>query len=87
MFIQRILVGLIIIAAGIITLKFNFQIIGWTGGWDFIDSKLGSGSTYGVLKLLSLLLIVGGLLYATGLLGYLLGPWLRPLAQFFFPRP
>ncbi len=59
--------GIAAIGIGIITLKYNYQIVGLTGHPQWIVAKLGQGSTYLVYKLLSILLIVFGLLLALGL--------------------
>ena len=59
--------GLIAIGIGTLFLKYNYQIVGYTGRQDWIESKLGGGSTFLVYKLFALLLVIGGLLAATGL--------------------
>lgn len=64
---SHILWGIIAIFAGVIAIKFNYQLVGFTGRQDWIENKLGSGSTYFVFKLLSILVIAFGILYATGL--------------------
>jgi len=64
---NHILWGTASVVLGVISLKFNYQLVGFTGRQDWIEDKLGSGSTYFVFKLLSLLVIAFGILYATGL--------------------
>ncbi len=85
MLITRIIFGLIAIALGVVTLKYNFQIVNSTSRLEFIESKLGYGSTYLVYKLLSLALIIGGILYITGW-GVPFAQWLlSPLTKYFAP--
>lgn len=70
--------GILVAAAGALALKYNYQLVGFTGHQDWIESKLGAGSTYGVYKILSILLAIGGVIYAVGLgdatFGWLLSP-------------
>jgi hypothetical protein len=75
--------GIIMVGIGIITLKFNYQIVGFTGRQDWIESKLGGGSTYLAYKLFALLLVVFGLLLATGLIDPVLNGLLGPLRTAF----
>lgn len=80
---SHLFLGLIFIALGVLGLKYTFSIMNYTGRQDWIESKLGSGSTYGVYKIFSVLLVLGGLLYATGLAGNVFGPLLSPLKGLF----
>ena len=76
-------VGLIAAALGTLALKFNFQLANLTGRQDWIESKLGSGSTYGVYKILAILIAIGGLIYAVGFGDTVLGWLLSPFGSFF----
>lgn len=81
--ITHILVGLIAAALGVLALKYNYQLVGITGNPDWIESKLGGGSTYFVYKIFALLLVLGGILYATGLIGPVLEVIFSPLKGVF----
>jgi hypothetical protein len=83
MLIQRLIIGAIAVATGTIMLKYNYQLVGLTGRQDWIENKLGSGSTYLAYKLLALLVIISGLLYASGFYEPLLRILLSPLADLF----
>lgn len=61
------LYGLIAVVLGVITLKYNYQLVGITGHPRWIEGRLGGGTTYLVYKLFSILLIIFGLLLALGL--------------------
>ena len=75
--------GTIFTIVGIITLKFNYQLVGFTGRQDWVESRLGAGSTYLFFKIVSVLLVVFGLLSITGL-GIPLLQWiLSPLSNLF----
>ena len=67
MTIQHLFFGAIAIALGVTALRYNYQLVNMTGRQDWIESKLGSGSTYLAYKLFSLVIIIGGILYFTGL--------------------
>lgn len=78
--------GLLLVAAGVLGLRFTYQILNFTGSQDWIESKLGSGSTYGVYKFASLILVIAGLLAASGL-GHPVANWLlSPLKGLFGQR-
>ena len=64
---SHLFVGLIVTAVGVLLLRYNFKIVGYTGRQDWIESKLGSGSTYFAYQIFAIIVTVGGLLYATGL--------------------
>ena len=81
---ERIFYGLIAIIIGVLLLKFNFQLVNdWTGRLDWVENKLGSGSTFLFYKLIALLLVLGGILHISGLLDNLINWVLSPLAGLF----
>lgn len=59
--------GFLMVVIGTLLLKYNFQVVNFTGSQDWIEAKLGGGSTYAVYKLVAVLLVVIGLLIMTGL--------------------
>jgi hypothetical protein len=83
MLIQRLIFGAIAVALGTLMLKYNYQLVGFTGRQDWIENKLGSGTTYFAYKVLALLIIIGGLLYASGLYKPVLETLLSPIANLF----
>jgi len=83
MLIQRIVYGFIAVALGVVSLKYNYQLVNNTVRLDFIESKLGSGSTYLVYKILSVALVLGGLLYLTGFGPTVLDWLVAPIANAF----
>jgi hypothetical protein len=58
--------GILLTAVGVALLRFNFQIVGYTGRQDWIESKMGSGSTYFVYQVFAIIITLGGLIYAAG---------------------
>ncbi len=64
---MQIIYGLLAVIAGTLMLKFNYQLVGFTGRQDWIESKFGSGTTYLAYKLLAILVVFAGILMATGL--------------------
>jgi len=84
MIIEHIFFGSIAVALGVLAVKYNFQLVNFTGRVEWIERYMGGGSTFAALKTLSVLLVIGGLLYMFGLLDSVLGWLLTPL-QVFFP--
>lgn len=75
--------GVALSAIGAIFLKYNFKLVGYTGRQEWIESKLGSGSTYFAYQIFAIILTVGGLLYATGLGDGIMKVLLSPLQGIF----
>jgi len=86
MFIQHFLLGLFLLAAGVVSLKFNYQLVGITGSISWVEKYLGGGSTYFFFKMLSIIACIVGSLYMTGLATPFFDWLLSPLAVF-FPHP
>jgi hypothetical protein len=86
MLFQQIFYGAILIAVGVVTLKYNFQIVQNTSRLEWIESKLGSGSTFLVYKILSVVLVIAGILYMTGFGNAVLTWLLSPLANLLNPN-
>ena len=78
-----IVTGIILTALGVLGLRFTFQIAGFTGRQDWIESKLGSGTTYGAYKFFSVILVLVGILEAIGMLHGVMAWLLSPLQQLF----
>lgn len=64
---MQIVYGIIAIIIGTVMLKFNYQLVNLTGRQDWIESKLGSGTTYLAYKIFAVLVVLIGILVATGL--------------------
>ena len=73
----QILLGIIIIAAGVLTLIKNYQVAN-TMPLRWLERKLGSGSSYSIWKIISVLLVFIGFTvmfgFADNLLAFLLSP-------------
>ena len=80
MLFQHIFYGLLAIGIGIVAMIYNFKLVGLVGRQDWIEDKLGSGTTYLVFQLLAIITIFGGILYLTGFgdkaLTWLLSPFI-----------
>jgi hypothetical protein len=81
--IERLLYGTLAIVAGTLMLKYNFQLVGLTGRLDWIESKLGSGTTYLAYKLMAVVIILGAILYITGWGDEVLTLLLSPIINIF----
>lgn len=86
MVIMNFIYGMLITALGVVMLKYNYQLVGITGRQDWIEKYLGSGSTYLAFKLVSVVLVFGGILFGFGLLDNILDPILMPLGEAIFPK-
>jgi hypothetical protein len=78
-----ILTGLLMVGLGVLGLRYTFQLLNFTGSQDWIESKLGSGSTLGAYKMLALLLVFIGILETVGLLHGVMNWLLTPLRGLF----
>ncbi|HUC87440.1 MAG TPA: hypothetical protein VMR75_03970 [Candidatus Saccharimonadales bacterium] len=85
MFIQHFFVGLMAVALGVVSLKYNYQLTGFTGHIGFVEKYLGYGSTYVFLKMLSVVLCIGGFMYMFGLLDPVFHLLVSPLTALFHP--
>jgi hypothetical protein len=83
MIFDHLLLGLAALMLGVVSLKYNFQVVGFTGHIGFVEKYLGYGSTYAFLKIGSVLLCIGGFMYMFGLFDPLFRVLLSPLAVFF----
>ena len=70
---MNFLIGLFLIAGGAASLVYHQQVFNMTGRIDFVERRL-PGSSSSFLKLMSLLAVLLGLLFATGLGGWLTQP-------------
>jgi hypothetical protein len=83
--IGHILIGLFMIGAGILFVKFTFKIVGITGNQQWLEKYTGSGSTYGIYKLFGVFLVIIGILFATGFGNNVLDFMFSPLKSIFRP--
>lgn len=81
--IMRIILGLIAIAIGNLGLKYNFAMTNTFPRLEFFERNLGAGSSYGIYKLLCLVLVIGGILYMTGFGPGFMSWLLSPLKSIF----
>jgi hypothetical protein len=83
--VQNLFIGLLLVGIGTLTLVYNYQIVGYTGRQDWIEYRLGGGTTYLVFKLFSILVVAFGVLLATGLGGSAASWLLSPLTHLLSP--
>jgi hypothetical protein len=80
-----LLIGSGLIIIGVVTVKYTFQAVNLTGRQDWIEKYTGSGSTYGVYKIFGVILVLAGILTATGFGGNVMNFLLTPLYNLFAP--
>jgi hypothetical protein len=83
MIFQHIVLGIVFLGLGVVSLKYNYQLVGLTGNVSWVEKYLGGGGTYAFFKMVSVALCLGGFLYMTGLWGPLFSWVVSPLGQFF----
>lgn len=83
MVIQNIFVGILIIAAGVLSLKFNYQLVNMIGRDNVFERHLGPGTTYPVFKIISLITVFAGTLVVLGIHGTVGEFLLAPLINLF----
>lgn len=81
--IQAFAIGVILLVYGVVSLKYNYNLVGFTGHIGFVERYLGYGSTYAFMKFISVLCCVAGFLAITGLYQPVLDWLLSPLSVFF----
>ena len=64
--VSGLITGLIMIALGILGVKYSYWLHQQTGPIAGLEKYTGSGSTYGIYKIGSTLLVIVGILWATG---------------------
>ncbi len=83
MVLQHIFYGLILVALGVVTLRFNFQIVQNTTRLAWFEEHLGAGSTFLVYKIGSVGMVLFGILLMTGLSGAFLDWLFSPVRSLF----
>jgi hypothetical protein len=81
--VNGLLIGLSMAAIGILGVKYTFWIHNQTGAIGFIERYAGSGSTYGVLKIFFALLVIVGIIWATGFGGNVMSFLFSPFLSLF----
>jgi len=81
--IMRVFLGIIAIIVGVAGLKYNFALTNTFPRLEFFERNLGAGSSYGIYKIICLILVIGGILYMTGFGPGILSWLLSPLANLF----
>lgn len=81
---SHLFIGIIFVVLGVILLRYNFKLVGYTGHQAWIEDHLGYGTTYLAYQVLAIVVLISGLLYATGLgngvLDWLLTPFTNMLS-------
>ena len=83
--ISHLLIGIAMAVLGILGVKYTFWLHNFTGPQDWLERYTGSGSTYGIYKIFFTLLILVGILFATGFGSNVLNFIFAPLAHLINP--
>lgn len=79
--IKGLIIGLGMMAFGLLGVKYTFWLHNFTGPQGWLERYTGSGTTYGIYKIFSTLLIAIGILVATGfgdnVMSFLFSPFLN----------
>jgi hypothetical protein len=82
---SHLLIGIGFVVAGILMVKYTFAIMNMTGRQEWIEKYTGGGTTYGIFKLFGIVLVLVGLLFATGFGNNLMEFLFSPLVHIFAP--
>lgn len=80
-----ILIGIGMVLAGVLFVRFSFQIENFTGPQGWLERFTGAGSTSGMYKIFGVLLVIAGFLVASGFGNDILGTLLSPFHSAFHP--
>ncbi len=80
----QILLGLVLVAVGVITIVKNYQVAN-TFPLHWLEQKIGPGSSYTIWKILSVLLVFAGLTTMFGFADEVLTWFLSPLTNLINP--
>ncbi len=80
-FIGNFIFGLIIAGIGIAAIKYNYQIVNTMGRLNWLENKLGPGTTYLAYQVFAVLTILFGFTMMISLHDNLLEFLLRPLTN------
>lgn len=83
MVIGNIFLGLMMIAAGTLMVKYNYQVSNLFSHYNVFERYLGSGATYLVMKVVAILVVLGGFFLMFGLFDNVLGWLLSPITGLF----
>jgi hypothetical protein len=78
-------IGLTLTGIGIAMVKFSFQLLNATGPQQWLERFTGQGTTNGMYKILGCVLVIGGILTATGFGDNVMNFLLTPLYNVFAP--
>ena len=81
--ISRFFISLALIGVGVLGVRYAQAIIDNVGRIGWAERRLGSGSSYGVIKFFSILLIFFSFFFMIGLEHLILDPLLYPLRTVF----
>jgi hypothetical protein len=82
---SNIITGLVMTILGVVGVKYTFQLVNITGSQDWIERFAGPGTTYGIYKLFSVVLVLIGILIATGFGNPVMEFLFSPLKGLFSP--
>lgn len=85
MFITNFIFGLLIIGVGVLMLKFNFQVSNMFSHNNVFERYMGSGATYFVMQVVSVLAVIFGLLMMFSLHDNLISWLVSPLTNLTSP--
>lgn len=80
-FITNFIVGILIVAAGAVSVLYNYKIVNSFGRNNWFEQHIGSGSTYMVFKFFSILVILFGFTMMISLHDNLISFLLSPLTN------
>ena len=81
--VKGLFIGIAMMGLGVLGVKYTFWLHNFTGPQNWLERYTGSGSTYGIYKILSGLLVLAGIMVATGFGGAVMNFIFAPLLNVF----
>jgi hypothetical protein len=82
---RNLIIGLVMAGLGVAMVKYTFQLVNITGTQGWLERYTGSGSTYGIYKIVGVLVALIGLILASGLGNAFMDTLFSPLRSIFHP--
>ncbi|OGE81578.1 MAG: hypothetical protein A3H72_03105 [Candidatus Doudnabacteria bacterium RIFCSPLOWO2_02_FULL_48_8] len=71
---MRFVWGMVWVVIGFLLIRYNYLLVGFFGHVPWAEQHIGGGGTYTLYKIVGVIVIILGMLYAFNAVGFLTGP-------------
>ena len=82
---SHLITGVVMVVLGIFCVKYTFWLHNVTGPQQWLERYTGSGSTYGIYKIFFSLLVLVGILFASGFGNNVMSFFFSPIVHLLTP--